>query len=165
MPKHAYLDISGTGTHRHPFWALCLFQQRQSSLVEPDQAMDIGFGVLLQILHPELRNLWPGVSNPCVGDNDVYVVNALGSKLLHGVGRVGGDGGIDFEEENRSALRLWQVRQSLGCSVARVTVCGDDCVVWFGEIELKEASAETSAGAGNENDGLGTHGMRGSERL
>lgn len=46
--------------------------------------------MFLHILDLDLRNLGPNVRNPGISNNDVKMIDAVGCKLLHSIGRVSG---------------------------------------------------------------------------
>lgn len=117
-----------------------------------DYAVGVGNGMLLHILDLDLRNLGPNEGNPSISNKDINMIDAMGCKLLYSVGRVSGDGGIDLDEEKRGAFSLGQIGESFGCWMIGVAIGGDDRVVWFGEVELEEAPANASVGAGDQHD-------------
>ena len=98
-------------------------------MIEPDDAVGVGDGMLLHIFDLDLGNLGPNVRYPSIGNNDVQMIDAMRCELLHSVGRVSGDRGIDLDEEKGGAFSLGQVGESFGCCVVGVAVGGNDCVV------------------------------------
>lgn len=62
--------------------------------------------MLLHILDLDLGDLGPDVRNSSVGDNNVKMVDTEGREVLHGVGRVSGDGGIDLDDVKGGAFSL-----------------------------------------------------------
>ena len=130
-------------------------------MVEPDEAVHVGDGMLLQVLDLDLGNLGPSIRDPGVCDYDVEMVDAVRGEPLHSVGGDRGDRGIDLDDEKGGACGLGQVGKSSGRGVTGVAVGGDDRVGWFGKVELEEALADSSVGAGDQHDGR-CHGVLGS---
>ena len=100
--------------------------------------------MFLHILDLDFGHLGPDLGNRGICNDDVKVVDAMGCKLLHGVGRVSGDGSIDLDDDEGGAFSLGQVNERFGCCMIGVTVGSNDCVVWFGQVKLEEALANTS---------------------
>ena len=135
--------------YAHPCRGFGFLEQRKGGLIEPNKAVGIRNDMLLHILDFDLGNLRPNLGDPSIGNDDVKVIDAMGCKLLHGVGRVSGDGSIDLDDEEGGAFGLGQVDERFGCCMIGVTVGSNDCVVWFGQVELEEALANASIGAGD----------------
>ncbi len=108
--------------------------------------------MLLHIFDLDLGYLGVDVRNAGISYNDVKMVDAVGYELLHSLGRIGRDGGVDLDGEKRGAFRLRQVSESFRCCMIGVAVGGNDRVVRFGEIELEETLANASIGAGDQHD-------------
>ena len=76
--------------------------------------------MLLHILYSDSRNLRPDIGDPSIGIDDVKVVDAMGCKLLHSVGRVSGDSGVDLDDEERGVFRRGQVCECFGCCMTGI---------------------------------------------
>ena len=98
-------------------------------MVELYEAVDVGNEMILHILDLDVGNLGPNVVNGGVGDDDIEMIDAVGCKLLYSVGGVGGDGGVDLDDEKRSAVRLGRIDECFGSGVVGVAVGGNYCVV------------------------------------
>ena len=71
----------------------------KKTLIKPDVAMDISLAVLFYTLNLHLRDFMSGVSDSCISNDDIQMIDAMGRrKLLRGIRGICRRCGVDLQE-------------------------------------------------------------------
>lgn len=161
-PRRRFLETVDGGHERrdgHPLGVLGLVEQRLRG-VEESRGRD---GVDEQDMHEvgwvNRLETALGTRDARVGDDDVELADALGLDLADGVGGVRRRGGFDLDEDEARARGRSDGPQVLSCGGVEVADTADDDVVGASEERCQESTAETAAGAGDEDVRGGRHCM------
>ena len=106
----------------------------------------------LHILDLDVGDFGPDLGNAGIRNDYVKMLDTMACKLFNGIGGVGGDGGVNLDEEKRGTFGLGQVEERFGCWMVGVALSTNDRVVRFGEVELEKTLTKASVGAGNQHD-------------